>query len=211
MKLYITPGSPYARMARIVVLEKQLGDRVEVIAAQTRTADSPYYAINPSGRVPYLLRDDGTGMEESSLICSYLDHLDGRPLFDLPGGELALEARRLEALSRSLIDGLSVWLRELVRPENERSPGVIRHEAARAQRMTDLWEREIGSPVMNGPLNIAQLTLACALGLERRNPDFLWRGRCPVLAQWYDKLAVRPSLVATAPPPLPPPLPPPPH
>ena len=29
MKLYIKPGSPYARIARIVVLEKGLGDRVE--------------------------------------------------------------------------------------------------------------------------------------------------------------------------------------
>lgn len=34
MKLYITPGSPYARMARIVVLEKGLQDRVETIVAK---------------------------------------------------------------------------------------------------------------------------------------------------------------------------------
>jgi len=65
MKLYITPGLPYARMARIVVLEKRLEQRVEVITARTRAADSPYYRINPSGRVPYLIRDDGVGMEES--------------------------------------------------------------------------------------------------------------------------------------------------
>ena len=54
-------------------------DRVEIIPARTRAADSPYYAINPSGRVPYLVRDDGVGMEESALICAYLDHLDGKP------------------------------------------------------------------------------------------------------------------------------------
>ena len=87
MKLYITPGSPYARMARIVILEKGLESRVEVIVAQTRLADSPYYRINPSGRVPYLIRDDGVGLEESSLICAYLDHLDGNPAFDLPEGD----------------------------------------------------------------------------------------------------------------------------
>jgi len=80
MKLYITPGSPYARMARIVVLERGLENRIEVITAQTRVADSPYYRINPSGRVPYLIRDDGVGMEESSVICAYLDHLDGKPV-----------------------------------------------------------------------------------------------------------------------------------
>ena len=45
MKLYVTFTSPYARLARIVVLEKGLQDRVEVIGAQTRVADSPYYKI----------------------------------------------------------------------------------------------------------------------------------------------------------------------
>jgi len=69
MKLYITDGSPYARIARIVVLEKGLHNRVEIVVAQTRFADSPYYRINPSGRVPYLVRDDGVGLEESALIC----------------------------------------------------------------------------------------------------------------------------------------------
>ena len=73
MKLYITPGSPYARVARIVVLEKQLEGRVEFVVAQTRSADSPYYRIAASGRVPYLVRDDGVGLEESSVICRYLD------------------------------------------------------------------------------------------------------------------------------------------
>src|SRR5918994_6392863 len=168
MKLYITPGSPYARMARIVVLEKGLESRVEIIVAKTRVADSPYYGINPSGRVPYLECANDVRLEESALICSYLDHLDGNPVFDSPAGEQAWEARRLEALARSMLDGLSVWGREILRPPDERSPGVIQHETDRARRMADLWETESGHPLMRGPLNMIQITLACALGLEAR-------------------------------------------
>ena len=119
MKLYITPGSPYARIARVVVLEKGLEGRVEIVVAQTRLADSPYYSINPSGRVPYLVRDDGIGLEESAVICAYLDHLDGNPAFDLPAGDQAWEARRLEALARSMLDGFAVWGRELRRPDRK--------------------------------------------------------------------------------------------
>ena len=197
MKLYVTPGSPYARMARIVVMEKGLGSRVEIIQAKTRTADSPYYQINPSGRVPYLVRDDGVGMEESALICDYLDRLDGKPRFALPAGDL--EARRLEALARSFLDGLAVWLRELYRPENERSPGVIKHEIARSERMLDVWENEVGNPLMRG-LNMLHLTLACALGMEARNADFRWRPAHPALAKWFAPIEARPSFVQTAPP-----------
>jgi glutathione S-transferase len=199
MKLYVTPGSPYARLARIVVIEKGLESRVEIIFAQTRTAGSPYYRINPSGRVPYLVRDDGVGMEESAVICAWLDQLDGKPAFGLPVGAEGWEARRLEALARSLMDGLAVWLRELYRPVNERSPGVIRHETERASRMVDLWEGEIDHPYMRGALNMAQLTLACALGIEARNPDFDWRSGHAGLRDWYGPLAARPSFVATAP------------
>ena len=199
MKLYVTPGSPYARMARIMVVEKGLGDRVEIILAQTRKEGSPYYQINPSGRVPYLVRDDGVGLEESQLICAYLDHADGKPAFDPPAGKQRWEARRLEALARSLMDGVSVWLRELYRPANERSPGIIRHETARAARMAELWEREIAHPYMQGALNMAQLTLACALGIEARLPDFDWRSGHARLCDWHGAIAARPSFKATEP------------
>jgi glutathione S-transferase len=200
MKLYITPGSPYARIARIMVLEKGLSDRIEVIVARTRVADSPYYGINPSGRVPYLIRDDGVGMEESAVICAYLDHLDGKPAFDLPDGEQGWEARRLQALASSMLDGLAVWGREIVRPADERSPTIIRHEADRSRRMSDLWEREIDHTLMQGALNMAQIRLACALGLEARNPDLDWRGGHPKLCEWFGRIAARPSFAATAPP-----------
>ena len=200
MKLYITPGSPYARMVRIVILEKKLEHRVEIIPAQTRHADSSYYRINPSGRVPYLIRDDGVGLEESSLICAWLDHLDGNPLFDLPPGEAGWEARRLEALALSMTDGLAVWIRELVRPLAERSPTLLEHENQRCRRMAALWESMIEHPLMNGPLNLAQITLACGLSLEARNLDMQWRTGQPQLSAWFDRISTHPSLAATTPP-----------
>jgi len=187
-------------MVRVVLLEKNLASRVEIVVAQTRTADSPYYHVNPSGWVPYLIRDDGIGLEESVLICSYLDWLDGKPAFDLPQGEEGWEMRRLEALARSMLDGLAVWSREIARPPDEQSSTVIRHEAARASRMADLWEKEIDHPLMRRVLNLGQITLACALGLEARNPDLLWRPGHPMLCAWFDRFAVRPSFAATSPP-----------
>ena len=59
MKLYVTYTSPYARLARILVEEKGLKDRVEIVEAKTRTPGGPYYQFNPSGRVPYLVDNAG--------------------------------------------------------------------------------------------------------------------------------------------------------
>jgi glutathione S-transferase len=97
MKLYVTMTSPFARLARIVVVEKGLGDRVEIVVAKTRTPSSPYYQINPSGRVPYLVDDAGASMEDSQIICAYLDNLDGKPRFHPPSTESDWDYRRLEA------------------------------------------------------------------------------------------------------------------
>ena len=98
--------------------------------------------------MPYLVRDDGVGLEESSLISAYLDHLDGEPAFDPPDGDQAWEVLRLEAQARSLLDGLSVWGREFQRPEHERSPTVLQHEADRSDRPTGTI-RSIGFEGMN--------------------------------------------------------------
>ena len=200
VKLYITLTSPYARLARIVVLEKELGDKVEQIIAKTRQVDSPYYQVNPSGRVPCLILSDGTRLEESQLVCSYLDHLDAPPLFEPPTGTVGLQVRRLEAMARSLMDGVSVWIREGFRPVDERSPGIVGHEQARAARLIDVWENEIIDSAMQRDLNnMAQLTLITALQLEQWNPEFKWRKGHPRLVEWCDQLSDRPSLQETAP------------
>ena len=200
MKLYITKGSPYARIVRIVVLEKGLADRVEVISAKTRTTDSPYYNINPSGRVPYLACDDGLGLEDSALICSYLDNLDGKPMFALPAGTQGFEARRLEALVRSMLDGMAVLGREKWRPVAEQSPKIVLHETDRAKRLLALWESGIEDPVFNGPLNMVQIVMGCTLGFANLIPEFEWRAGHPKLGTWFKEISARDSFVETAPP-----------
>src|ERR1700752_573413 len=101
MKLYVTYGSPYARLARIVVIEKALEDRVEIIAAKTRTPGSPYYQINPSRRVPYLVDDTGAGREARQPICPYLDGLDGKLRFHTAARASDWAYLRLEFAARS--------------------------------------------------------------------------------------------------------------
>jgi len=200
MKLYVTLTSPYARLARILVLEKALEDRVEIIAAKTRAADSPYYQINPSGRVPYLIDDSSVGMEDSQLICAYLDSLDGKPRFHDPRRQTDWAYQRLEFAARNMCEGICVWLREMARPAGERSPTALAHEIARAQRMADEFERRIADPLMHEGSNMAQLILAVALDAARkRGFGDLTTGR-PQLTAWMRSMSDRPSMQRTAPP-----------
>lgn len=195
MKLYISLTSPYARIARIMVREKRLADQVEEIVAQTRTADSPYYAINPSGRIPFLTGPEGLALEGSVPIAHYFDGLDGHRILPHPSSPVD---SHLEEKARSLMDGLAVWGRELKRPEQIQSTKLLSHEEARAERLTEWWEARVEHAALLGPLNITQITLATALDMEHRITGFAWRDDCPGLARWQDALTARASFRDTA-------------
>jgi glutathione S-transferase len=200
MKLYVTFTSPYARLARILVIEKSLEDRIEVIAAKTRTANSPYYQINPSGRVPYLVDGAGVGMEDSQLICAYPDSLDGKPRFHDARRQTNWHYQRLEFSARNMCEGICVWVREMARPEDERSPTALAHEVARAQRMADVFEQRVADPLMQSAPTMAHLTLAVALDVARkRGLGDLTEGRRQ-LASWMHSISELPSMQRTGPP-----------
>ncbi len=200
MKLYVTSTSPYARLALIVRLEKGLADRVELIWTRTRKPNDPMHAINPSGRIPFLLLEDGTCFEDTGVIVPYLDSLVSPRRFEPPGGGAYWPYRRLQATARSMLDGISVWAREIVRPSDEQSASIIAHEQRRASRMADYFESVVGDPGLAGDLNIAQLLLFCTLDVERRLPAFDWRGGRPGLIDWHARMRDVPSVSGSVPP-----------
>lgn len=199
MKLYYTKTSPYARLARMVVLEKDLGGRIELLEARTRTPGSLYYQLNPSGRVPFLVTEKGLTIEDSQLICAYLDQLDGKPALTLPLSHEGWAYGRLETYARSFVDGLSVHIRETRRPPSERSPTILAHETDRALRLADFWEREIGHPLMQGSVNLAQLLLIAGLDIGAFTKIAELEGGRPNLARWAARLRQRSSVASTAP------------
>ncbi len=202
MKLYITPTSPYGRIARIVVHEKGLASAVEIIEAQTRVPGSPYYTVLPSGRVPYLERDDGPdpgpGIEDSGLICRYLDHLDGQPRLHLPPEISNWDYGRLDATARSMLDGLAVYVREVRRPTSEQSPTIVAHEIERAGRLAAQWNGLVAHPLMQGPINLAQIVLYVALDICHGRQVHDWRSGNPALRTWFERLSDHPAIAATA-------------
>ena len=171
--------------------------RVEIIAAKTRATDSPYYQINPSGRVPYLIDDSGVGMEDSQLICSYLDSLDGKPRFHDPRRQTDWAYQRLEFAAHNMCEGICVWVREMARPAGERSPATLAHEVARAERMADVFEGRMADQLMQRAPNMARLILAVALDVaHRRGFGDLTTGR-PQLATWMRGISDLPAMRAT--------------
>ncbi len=195
MKLFYTPNSPYARIARIALLELNLSDRIEIQKVTVRDPNSELLNYNPTGKVPTLATDDGFILSETRIICVYLNQFNPeiKLIADISDGFL----QQLEGIASGFIDGIAVWVRELRRSSSEQSPGIIELEQSRALRILDYFEK-ISEQLDQTP-KLAHITLASALGLEIRLPELQWRHNFPQLAQWYDEFSGRESLQVTQP------------
>ncbi len=75
MKLYQTYASPFPTRVRLALYAK--GIAVEIIEPPgfhaSTEAKGDYLKINPLGRVPTLVLDDGRALPESEVICEYLE------------------------------------------------------------------------------------------------------------------------------------------
>jgi glutathione S-transferase len=80
MKLISSDLSPFATRVRAAIYAKGLD--VEIIPPPAGGIKSPeYLAMNPMGRIPVLVLDDGTALPESETIVEYLeDAFPERPL-----------------------------------------------------------------------------------------------------------------------------------
>ncbi|MCC6557909.1 MAG: glutathione S-transferase family protein [Polyangiaceae bacterium] len=90
MKLYSLPLSPYAARVRAAIYAKGLPVEL-IMPPEGWSTSTEYRAINPLGKVPALVLDDGTAIVESGVIVEYLE--DAHP-------EPSLRPRNPEALAR---------------------------------------------------------------------------------------------------------------
>ncbi|MCB1743240.1 MAG: glutathione S-transferase family protein [Gammaproteobacteria bacterium] len=198
MKLLYTGNSPYARRARVAIIEAGLSDRIQQIDIEPRDENiQQLLDHNPSGKVPLLVLDEGGGLCESLLICHYLDELSGGRLYPKDGAR-RLAALELEGVASALMDSLFVRARENRRDESERSLGVIQLETVRADRCYDALQLLIGAG--DDIDHMGGYAAVCALGYaDWRHPGDDWRDGRQSLHGWYDRMMERPSLAQTKP------------
>lgn len=218
MKLLYQTHSPYARKVLVAAHELGLHHGLEVVHHETSPTrrNEAVFALNPLGKVPVLICDDGTVLFDSNVICEYLDELHTGPRLIPSQPQLRFRTLRMQALAQGIADaGIAA------RWESERRPPELRwtvmHDGQiqKIAAACDFLEQELattrnptagdatnadGSPTAaptNRIPNIGDIALATALSWVefRRVYDFL-TGR-PRLTQWYADLCARPSMRAT--------------
>jgi glutathione S-transferase len=199
MRLMHGKLSPFVRKVMIAAIEKGIDGQIELVptAVGAGKTNLDLMQLNPAGKIPTLVLDNGTSVFDSLVICDYFDQLKPEPRL-IPQDP----ARRLRALSMNAIaDGLltaGVLAKgEASRPTERQWPEFL---AAQTAKMRKSFEALNAAAPDANVLTVGEIAAACALGwADLRAPEEPWRTSYPALAAWFDQVSTRPSLMRTKP------------
>ncbi|MDO9007432.1 MAG: glutathione S-transferase [Thiobacillus sp.] len=200
MKLVTSLTSPYGRKARVVLLEKKIPFQLQV--ENPWLPDNPVALINPLGKVPVLVLEDGVSVFDSRVIVEYLDHIS--PVAHLIPSEpkTRMVVRGIEALADGVIDAaVAVFLERKRAPELQSGDWLALQQKTLFRGLEALSEALGEKPwYLGNSMTLADIACGCMLGyLELRFAEIDWRGAHPNLVKLMDKLMERASFKETVP------------
>lgn len=198
MILVYTPSSPFARKVCVVAHEKGMFDQLRLEECSAFADLERVQRVNPAGKIPVLVLDDGTSLYDSTVICEYLDHTGSGDWLTPASGMPRWLALRAQALADDMLAIALGLTLEFRRPEPSRSQPAI--DRARRQLAKALAAMEQDLARLPQALSMTHISFGCVLGyLDFRHGDIAWRASHPQLASWFARFSERPSMRATMP------------
>lgn len=201
MKILGSPGSPFVRKVRVIAAEK--GIPVEYVIERPNVDGSRIPALNPLGKIPVLLLDDGEVFYDSVVIGEYLD--GAKPAPRLVPADFAgrIAVKRFEALGDGLAE-LAVILSHDLGPMHgdEKQAAWAPRQLGRLERVLDAFERSLGGSewLHAGVFSLADICAGYALFyVDQVLTSVEWRSKRPTLSSYAERLAARPSFRDTVP------------
>jgi glutathione S-transferase len=201
LRLLYTPIAGYVHTVEAVINYAGLRGRVEPVATKPFEADTPLPAVNPVGKVPTLVLEDGEALFGGPVIYEYLDTLHDRAPLHPREGRHRFTVLRQAWMADALFDQfvqlvVEGWLyADRIRADHVRRTwgkvtGILDRMDAEAGGH---FELDIGQVRAVGALSFIDLKMAQVAGqLPGLDPAYDWREGRRGLAAWYAGLSCDP-------------------
>jgi glutathione S-transferase len=202
MKLFYSPPSPFARKAHASIIELDMQNDVELhlTAVKPGSPNADYaQSHNPLSKIPALETNSGDTLYDSTVICEYLDSISTHKKLLPEQGIERYKALTRQALAHGICESAVVIRYEtFLRPDAQQWDVWLDDQWSKINRALDWFTAN--SVQWQGDIDLAQITLACALGyLDFRSPEYAWRKEHPALAEWFSDFERRESIQRTLP------------
>jgi glutathione S-transferase len=201
MKLHWGPVSPFVRKVMITAHETGQVSRIELIRSLVamNAANANVMLDNPLSKIPTLIRDDGTALFDSDVICEYFDSLHSGPRLIPAEGEKRWQVLRWNAFGSGALDALVLWRNERMRPEAHRSVPTLQTYQLKISASLEWAEREMRA-LESSDFSLGHIAIGCMFGyLDVRFADIEWRGSHSASARWFETFMQRESAKLTDP------------
>ena len=197
MQLFLNATSPFARLARVVALEKNLSPTL--VWCDPWNNDPAVLAVHPQGRIPVLLTPEGHALSESLLIAQYLDSAGS--------GAALVPIMQSAAVLAHVSVGYGVMEAAFATVIGRKHEGAsqdssvmgARRLAALQRGLAWLENHSLAAVPHDGATTLDQLVTAIALEyVQFRLPLLCTPAQYPALCAWQEHAAQRPHLQSTA-------------
>lgn len=184
LTLYSSLTSPYGRKVRMVADILGISDRIRVQHASTLEPDDPLRQVNPLGKIPALVLEDGTALYDSRVIVEYLETGFGDGTVIPTEAGPRFRQLTLAALAEGINDALLLITYEgRFRTPEQASQVWLDHQYGKLRRGLAEVCTHLAS---YDPPGIASVTLACALGYADWRGQIDWRREFSPLVGWLE-------------------------
>ena len=200
MKLIIAKPSPFARKVRIGLHEKRM--EFEELVDLPWNPGAIVSDINPLGKVPVLIPDDGNAIYDSSVIIEYLETLSNEPKLIPTEPIRRVRVRQIEALADGIADAAVLIILEKHRVKMVQSIDWIARQQTKIDAGITALAEYLGGSLLfdDDKFSVADIATTCTLGyLDLRFPDYKWRDNATNLAALSASMEKRMSFRATKP------------
>ena len=203
MQLYYARPSPFVRKVMVLLAEAGNTGDVELVDGfgSPTSPNKTLLSINPIGKIPCLILDDGSVLYDSRVITRYLDNRFGTGFY--PDDNRLWSTLTLEAHADGMLDSAILCVYETrCRDEQIRSADWVAGQHAKIARGLDALESH-WLDHLAGPIGIGHIGVGCVLGYLDFRAELggwpAWRQGRKGLAAWGDEFLQRASMKATVP------------
>ena len=179
--------SPFGRKVRMAVDVLGLRERVTVSPADPLDETDTLRQQNPLGKMPCLLRGDGTSIYDSGVIIEFLQDMAGTERLLAKSGDARFRALTRSRLADGIIDAsILVVYDGRFRPGEPPAERWLKHQRGKITRGLLAFAAAAPDPQKT---DIVSIGLSCALGYLDWRKQVDWRAAAPGLVDWLTQFA----------------------
>ena len=189
MRLFTAGPSPFGRKVVLALYVTGLREQVDIIATNTAEPDSENRRLNPLGKIPTFVTDEGP-LFDSRVILEAIDRFAGGDRLLPTAGPKRTTVQTRIALIDGIMDAAILIVYEgRLRPEGMQVQSVLDYQRGKIERSLAYLEGQALQYDKGKNPDAADIGLACMLDYLDFRQVFDWQVAAPSLVSWMTDFA----------------------